>query len=390
MIIRKTILLAAVIFFSAMETYAQQSLARTQFAFTGTISGRDTGVVVLEYSDVSANWIHDTVHLVNGKFIFKGQLMGPTQAYLVGNVKSMSMDDPNRKLLFLEPGKMTAEVSEGDFRHARITGSRTQQELEEFNNAIEPVGEAIAAIKRRWPKADNVDSRSQQVKEQDAAAFDSLIKERNQIKYRFIASHPNSCASPYIMSFYRNDGVSEDSARILYNSFSPAVKNSYFGLIIRKKMQAQESAQARRPAPTFVRKDSRGSFIRLSSFKGKSYVLLDFWASWCVPCRELSPHLRELYSAYHSKGFEIISLSVDNDPDKWKKAIAKDSTGEWVHIGRYLNEGVETDEVEHNYAVTSWPTLILIDKQGYIVGRYAGGEDLTMEDLDKKLKELFE
>lgn len=387
---KKTILLAGVIFFSAVETYAQRSLTRAPFELTGTISGRDTGVVILEYNDVSANWIQDTAHLVNGKFVFKGQLMGPMQAYLVGNVRSMSMDDPNRKLLFLEPCKMTADVSEGDFQHARIAGSRTQQDFEEFNNEIKLVGEAIAAVKRRWPKAGNIDSRSQQVKEQAAATLDSLIKEENQIKYRFIANHTNSFVSPYLMLFYQNDEVSEDSAKKLYNSFSPDVRNSYFGLVVHKKMQARESAQAGYPAPGFVRKDSKGNNIRLSSFKGKSYVLLDFWASWCHPCRELSPHLRKLYSTYHSKGLEIISLSVDNEPDKWKRAIAQDKTAGWMQIGRYLNEGTEADEIEHNYAVTSWPTLILIDKRGYIVGRYTGGEDLTMEDLDKKLKELFE
>ncbi|MDO6429651.1 TlpA disulfide reductase family protein [Flavitalea sp. BT771] len=389
MSIRKTILLAGVIFFSVIESYAQRALARAPFEFAGMISGRDTGIVVLEYSDVSAKWIQDTAHLVNGKFGFKGELQGPTQAYFVGNVRSMSMDDPNRKLLFLEPCKMTAEVSEGDFRHARIAGSRTQQEFEEFNNEIEPVSEAIAAIKRRWPKTGNMDTRSKQVKGQDAATFDSLIKEENQIKYRFIASHTNSFVSPYLMSFYRNDGVLEDSAKKLYNSFSTDVKNSYFGLVVREKMQAHESTRARYPAPAFVRRDSRGSLIRLSSFKGKSYVLLDFWASWCHPCRAMSPHLRELYSTYHSKGLEIISLSVDTDPEKWKRAIAEDSTWGWAQIGKYLNEGAKRDEVEHNYAVISWPTLILIDKQGNIVGRYTGGEDLTMEDLDNKLREVF-
>jgi cytochrome oxidase Cu insertion factor (SCO1/SenC/PrrC family) len=103
----------------------------------------------------------------------------------------------------------------------------------------------------------------------------------------------------------------------------------------------------------------------------------------------MSPHLRELYSKYHSKGLEIISVSTDTDPDKWKRAIAKDSTGSWTHIGKYLNEGARSDEIEQNYAVQAWPTIILIDKQGYIVGRYTGSEDLTMEDLDNKLRELL-
>jgi thiol-disulfide isomerase/thioredoxin len=346
-------------------------------------------MVVLQYNDVSAKWIQDTAHVVNGKFIFKGELRGPTLAYLVGKIRSVSLDDPNRKLIFLEPGKMTTYLSEGDFQHARIVGSRTQQELEELNDEMKPLREGIAAIKRTWPAAGKIDSRPPQVKEQEAAALDSLIKAEAQIKYRFVTNHPNSFASPYLMLLYRNDGISEDSAKKLYNSFSSDVKNSYLGLVIRKEMWARESTQPRHPAPTFVRKDSKGNLIRLSSFKGKSYVLLDFWASWCHPCRAMSPHLRELYSKYHSKGLEIISVSTDTDPDKWKRAIAKDSTGSWTHIGKYLNEGARSDEIEQNYAVQAWPTIILIDKQGYIVGRYTGSEDLTMEDLDNKLRELL-
>ena len=389
MILGKTIILAGLIIFSAIGVYGQHALVRAPFEFTGMISGRDTGIVILQYSDVSAKWIQDTAQVVNGKFVFQGELMGPTQAYLVGNVRSISVDDSNRKLIFLEPVKMTADLTEGDFRHGHIAGSRTQQEFEELNDEIKPLREAIAAIKRAWPGAGKIDPRPQQVQEQEAAAFDSLIKAEHQIQYRFVANHPNSFASPYIMLLYRNDGVSEDSAKKLYNSFSSDVKNSYLGGVVRKEMGARESTQPKYPAPTFVRKDSKGNPIRLSSFKGKSYVLLDFWASWCHPCRAMSPHLRELYSIYHSKGLEIISVSADTDPGKWKRAIAMDSTGSWTHIGKYLNEGAKTDELEQNYAVQSWPTIILIDKRGNIVGRYVGSEDLTMDDLDIKLRELF-
>jgi thiol-disulfide isomerase/thioredoxin len=374
---------------SARGVYAQKPLVRAPFELKGMIRGRDGGIVVLQYSDVSGKWIQDTARVVNAKFIFKGQLLEPTLAYLVGNVESISVDDPNRKKLFLEPGAMTADMSEGDFQHARIAGSRTQQDMEELNNKITPLREGLAAIRRGWPKTGKTDSRPQQVQEQQAAAFDSLIKKENQVKYRFVANHPRSFASPYLMSLYRNDGIGEDSARKLYSGFSSDVKNSYWGLVVLKEMRARESTQPGNPAPNFVKRDSKGNLIRLSSFKGKSYVLLDFWASWCEPCRALSPHLRELYSTYHSKGLEIVGVSADTDEGKWKRAIAEDSTGNWTQIGKYLNGGAKVDGIEQHFDVQSWPTIILIDKQGNIAGRYAGGEDLTMEDLDNKLREIF-
>jgi thiol-disulfide isomerase/thioredoxin len=387
-IIGKLILLAGLTFFSTLKTYAQSGVTPTAFMLAGTISGREKGIVVLEYVDVANLWVKDTAQVVNGKFMFKGAIMGPTRAYLVGNIKSIDLDDPNRKLLFLEPTAMTVELSEGDFRHGLVTGSRTQQELDEYNAEIHPQRTAMAAIRKRWPKPGAVDSRSQKLRDQDEKDIDSIAKEKCKIQYKFVADHPHSFLCPFLMLSYRDDGITEDSARKLYNRFSLEVKNSRLGMAVFKEMTARASTQSGDIAPTFVRKDSRGRLVRLSSFNGKSYVLLDFWASWCHACRDLSPHLRDLYKTYHPEGLEIISISADINTDKWRKAIAKDSTGIWTHIGGYLNESVKGN-LEADYAVTALPVLVLIDKQGKIVERYAGGEDHSMEDLDSKLRELL-
>ncbi|MDR2843745.1 MAG: TlpA family protein disulfide reductase [Candidatus Symbiothrix sp.] len=146
----------------------------------------------------------------------------------------------------------------------------------------------------------------------------------------------------------------------------------------------------------FTAVDIHGDTLRLSDFRGK-YVLIDFWASWCRPCRAGHPHLLELYAKYKDKGFEIIAIA-DNDrtPDIWRKAVEDDKVGVWKHILRGLDVEIalkgDANLAHHpkeisgsKYAVTVLPTKVLVDPDGIISGRYNGNS----EGLDEKLEETF-
>ena len=123
-------------------------------------------------------------------------------------------------------------------------------------------------------------------------------------------------------------------------------------------------------------------------------MLLDFWASWCVPCRKGNPHLLSLYANYKDKGLEIIGISDDDkNPDAWKKAIEKDGIGVWKHVLRGMKQTPEgradrSTSISDQYGTSTLPTKILIDPQGIIIGRY-GADGETDDALDKKLAELF-
>ncbi|HEY8970280.1 MAG TPA: redoxin domain-containing protein, partial [Puia sp.] len=148
-------------------------------------------------------------------------------------------------------------------------------------------------------------------------------------------------------------------------------------------------------AKDFTAKELGGGTLSLSSLKGK-YVLIDFWASWCVPCRKSMPHVKELYAEYKDKGLEVIGVSDDDrDSTAWKKALAKDGTGIWHNVLRGLDmekiqRGEKNDkDISEKFGIHSLPTKILIDRDGRIIGRYDKGTDEEAAELDRKLAEVL-
>jgi len=147
-------------------------------------------------------------------------------------------------------------------------------------------------------------------------------------------------------------------------------------------------------ASGFETKDINGKLLNLKEFRGK-YVLLDFWASWCIPCRKSNPHLITLYHKYSAKGFDIIGISDDDQRQiQWKNAVKQDSTNLWHQV---LRGAVTTpdqatianpDDLHQRYNIQSLPVKILIDPAGKIIGRY-GDNDTTDDDLDKALAAIF-
>ncbi|MDN3596969.1 TlpA family protein disulfide reductase [Zunongwangia endophytica] len=166
--------------------------------------------------------------------------------------------------------------------------------------------------------------------------------------------------------------------------------------MIKKQIDDKSKGIVGATAENFSKVDIDGKPLKLEDFKGQ-YVLLDFWASWCIPCRKGNPHLLKIYDNYNDKGFEIIGVSDDDrNPDAWLKAVKKDRIGVWRHILR----GMEVDTtsggfkivnqgITEGYNISSLPTKILVDPDGKIVGRYDGSK-ADEEALDKKLADLYE
>jgi thiol-disulfide isomerase/thioredoxin len=206
------------------------------------------------------------------------------------------------------------------------------------------------------------------------SAYDNMIQKRTLL---FIAAHPDSYTSAsQLRSFVQI--LPLDTLQKLYQPFTPRIKQSSDGKAIAAEIKLIVAASPGNKAIDFKTVDIHHKPLQLSSFRG-TVVLLDFWASWCVPCRISNPHLITLYNKYKSKGFTIIGVADDErQRAAWYKAVEKDKIGIWHHVLK--------GNLNHQFAIYSLPVKILIDKNGVIIGRYSSIDEAALE---KKLAEIL-
>ncbi len=367
---------------------SQLVTAQKKFSIAGTVTGNAPAKYYLQYSN-GTKYVTDSAEVKNGRFSFAGTLLQPAPGVVsAALIRNMTGNKKEQAYLFLEPAAMTINIANGDLSTIVLKGSVSNDE----NVQLEKEKEAATAQYKPLLDAlknEKDHDKAGAIREQLAPYFNT----NSQLSRKFIREHHNSFLSLYLMRF-EIGSMTLDSAKYYYNSLNTALQKSKDGLDIAKEIKSLEQGSPGSVAFNFSKKDINDQPLSLSDFKGK-YVLVDFWASWCVPCRAGNPHLLELYKQYKEKGFEVISVSDDDrNHDAWKKAVEKDGIGVWKHVLRGLdmnkrmkNESNPEDISEH-FGIHSLPTQILIDPKGIIIARYGGGGE-EHEALDAKLKEVF-
>lgn len=362
-------LIFALLSFTA--TFSQNSKINKKEAFylSGNVAGRDTGFLILRYYDSRDKWIQDTTYLKKGKFEFKGQINQPTHAVLKGYHKEIDFDEANYVGIFLEAGRQTISLAEDDYENAVMKGSATQLENVYLKQQIDSVrlkwenlnDESLKAKKDFFNETDTI-LKKQKEKKSDIL-FSKLLPENREIHnvvISFIVQHPDSYVSVFSL-FDPINFLPLDSGKLLYNGLTVRIKNSRNGKLAAEALNTKEQNATGVKAPEIVAKTMAGRSLTLSSMRGK-YVLIDFWASWCIPCREAIPHLKKLYNQYHSKGFEIITISIDQKKNEWKKAVDEEEINDWHNV-------LTNEEISKNYENVNLPipSNILINKSGMII-----------------------
>lgn len=368
-----------------------QQKPKGAFIVQGTMLNQQRGWVYLSYPDKEGKYIRDSAAIKNGTFQFKGFINEPTMAYFNGRMKSRSVDDPNYTTIYLEPTVMKIIVSENAFKEAKVSGSKTQRENEELQAKMNKVRD-------RWKEVldtlSAVNKRSnfefQELKNWVLRPYEAEIQEINRA---FLRDHPTSYVSPFVLRSLAG-ALTTDSLTMYYDRFPDGLKNTVYGRSVREELERRKKGVPGTVAPNFTTTDINGNRLSLSDYKEK-YVVLDFWASWCVPCRKGNPHLLELYAKYKDKGLEIIGVASDDGKEEaWKKAVEQDKTGVWKHVlSGYDQEKRMRGEKNENhigekYGIATLPTKILVDPKGVIIGRYGESRE-DIEAMDKKLSEVF-
>lgn len=320
----------------------------------------------------------DSATFQNGSFQLKGSTDGPQVANLIikrdGKLGSNGMaryGDTN--IIILEPGPIVV-LSPDSLKKATVTGSPLTADNQKLQASLKPFMEKMQAVGAASQKASEEEQKSEAFKLRRQAQFAAINKEVFQQTRAFIKEHPASWVSLHElvgMSMWEPPTYAVEGP--LFAALSPALRNSPLGRPYGERLQTLKDVGIGLPAPAISQKTPAGKVVTLADYRGK-YVLVDFWASWCGPCRAENPALTKVYNEYKSRNFDILSVSLDDEKGraKWLKAVQDDNLA-WTQVSEL--RGFEGDAAKR-YHVKSIPQNYLIDPTGKIVAVNLRGNDL--------------
>lgn len=358
-------------------------LAENEFEIEGTIDGIESGIfVILEKQDEMGNFIPmDTTKLDNGKFSFKGEFKEVGFHYI-------QVQTVNGKIPFiLENGSIKIEAFKDSIQKSKISGTYSNDQYTAHTKITDEINVRMTKFREentpKWMAAQTAN---------DTASMNALIKENKKFEEEYmtaaknhIKNHPNSFLSvvfvDQMLSIPTEDWKEIEKS---YNSLSEPLKKSKPGVSAKTKIEElskKPSIEVGNMAPDFSAPNPEGTVVSLKESLGK-VTIIDFWASWCGPCRRENPNVVALYNQFHEKGLNIIGVSLDKPEakDAWIQAIATDKLT-WPQVS---NLKFWEDPIAKMYGIQAIPATFILDASGKIVAR-----DLRGAELKAKVQELL-
>lgn len=361
------------------------TFAQDQYLITGKADQlRDGSKLFLVYNSEGLSFA-DSTEVKGGHFIFRGRLKYPVSStlYLHKN-PYVTKSQPGEKMdylhFYLEPVEMGIYAKDS-IKNSVLTGSKLNAENAEFQKIKKVVDEKFGALNKEFAKLPKEQQQDSVLFAQFLAREKGLMDENYSTYLEFANRHPDSYLSVIGLSFVASQEKFSIAVRSAFDGLSGELKESPLGRVIPLQLESLSKTKVGAFARDLVLKSPEGKTIKISDFSGK-FLLIDFWASWCGPCRKENPNLVEAYKKYHTEGFEILGISLDDAArkDAWIKAIKDDNLlwpqvsdlGGWDSIAAKL------------YGINAIPANFLLDPTGKIVAR-----DLRGEDLQNRLKTLL-
>lgn len=374
------------LFVSAAALFASCSkTGDNEYIISGTIEGVDGKNVILERQDgdVPGKFVAiDSVKVENGKFEIKGTATEPSMHTLRIDSKEGLVD------FILEEGEIKVAVDKDTIAKTKVSGTFNNDELTKFKDDLKVIQKDVQNKSMAFQQA-NTQKMTQAQQTKDTAVINQLMNDYKKIqeplnnKYtNYAENNPKSFLSVLITESLFNF-PEPDFAKIkkIYNSLTSELKNTKPGKSIKEKLDNLDAVEIGKVAPDFTAPNPEGKNVSLKQSLGK-VTIIDFWASWCAPCRQENPNVVALYNEFHDKGLNIIGVSLDQEDGaaKWKDAIAADKLT-WTHVS---NLKFWQDPIAKKYNVRSIPATFILDASGKIVAK-----DLRGEELKAKVKELL-
>ena len=314
----------------------------------------------------------DSMQVKNGKYSVKRIIQAPTLVTLYEKNPEIAGSTQAKYVLPIrtEPNIIKI-ISKDSLSNSTIIDSKANKEYNLLDSMSKQDIKQLMTFYKAKASKNNTETNQQ---------IDSVKNVISKIYYNYLLKNKNSLIKIFALEkfiFFLPDIPNQDEiekANNQYSKLSIAEKNSFIGKKIKKKLNSYK-IDVGMMSPDFTQNDTLGNPVSLKNYRGK-YILLDFWASWCAPCRRETPYLKKCFEKYNSKGFEIISISLDSDKKRWVEAIQKDSMN-WIHVSdlQYWD-----NKVTKLYKVSAIPSVFLINPSGKIVAK-----NISIQEIEKIL-----
>lgn len=317
----------------------------------------------------------DSVKVTDGKFKYSSK--SPESNMYWMTFTNNSQGQPN-VIFFVDPGKTTINMNVDSLQNLSIVGGPSEKDWQDYKIMLMMFGMKQQQIVNEYNTArNNNDIATMQAKQTE---YEALTQEVKKGIHGFIKDHPKSAVSGFVIysEFSKEPFTMKDVEDGIAN-LDKSIAQTKFGKLAQERLDNLRGTTIGYKATNFTQNTPDGKPIKLSDYKGK-VVLVDFWASWCGPCRAENPNVVAAYNKYKDKGFTVLGVSFDQNKDRWLDAIQKDRLT-WDHVSDLKGWGNEVGKI---YNITSIPQNLLIDKEGKILDK-----NLRGAALEEKLQEIF-